>query len=130
MTIIHNRGKFSAFFFLFCRLSNLKTACIVLLRFPCWRTCVWNVVQQATFEVCFSHLVGVSVSQVLPNHQWRVYKLRRIKKAVRTVDPTNVLYKCVHCSLVSATLEDIFVTLSETVSKPVIWTKNLHHGGR
>uniref|UniRef100_A0A0E9WZH5 Uncharacterized protein n=1 Tax=Anguilla anguilla TaxID=7936 RepID=A0A0E9WZH5_ANGAN len=63
-----------------------------------------NGVQQA-FRSVFSRLVGVS--EVLPNQQRRVHKPRRIKKAVRTMDLNEVLYKCVRCSWVYATTEDI-----------------------
>ncbi len=42
-----------------------------------------------------------------PNQQQHVYKPRGIKDTARTIGPREVVYKCVHCSSLYATIEDI-----------------------
>ncbi len=42
-----------------------------------------------------------------PNQQQHVYKPHGIKETARTMGPSEVIYKCVRCSSVYATIEDI-----------------------
>lgn len=63
-----------------------------------------NVVPWALSYI-FAHLV--CVSEALPNQQQCVGKPHCIKKAVKQMDPPNVLYKCVPCSFVYAIIKDI-----------------------
>ncbi len=53
----------------------------------------------------FSCLGGVS--EISANQQQRVYKPRGIKETARTMGPSEVVYKCVRCSSVYTTIEDI-----------------------
>ncbi len=59
---------------------------------------------QRGLRYVFSCLVGVSE---MPNQQQHVYKPCGIKETARTMGPSEVVYKCVRCSSVYATIEDI-----------------------
>lgn len=74
------------------------------LFFPGWMRCffrkVWIIVQGDVFF----HLVGVS--ELVPNRQRCERKPRCIIKAAHMMDPANVLFRRVHCSLVDGKSED------------------------
>ncbi len=77
----------------------------VLLRFLGWTTCFLETVCNGIWDT-FS-LVWWVCQKCQPNQQQRVYKPSGIKETARTMGPSEVVYKCVHCSSVYATIEDI-----------------------
>lgn len=65
-----------------------------------------NRFPQNGFEVHFLSF-GVCVRGVIQSAATYICKPHYIKKAVQTMDPTNTHYKCIHSSLVCATIQDI-----------------------
>ncbi len=74
----------------------------VLLRFPGWTTCFLETVCKGVWDT-FS-LVWWLYQKCQPNQQQHVYKPRGIKETARTMGPSEVIYKCVCCSSVYATI--------------------------
>ncbi len=84
---------------------KLKLVCNVLLRFPGWTTCFLETVYNGVWDT-FS-LVWWVCHKYQPNQQQHVYKPRCIKETAHTMSPSEVVYKCVRCSSVYTTIEDI-----------------------
>ncbi len=83
---------------------KLKPVRNVLLRFRVerhvsWKRCVTG------FEICFLLFVGCvrNVSPISSN----MYINHAVLKRQRTMSPSEVIYKCVRCSSVYTTIEDI-----------------------
>ncbi len=94
----------------FCLIFNLSRGTFkftpvpnVLLCFRVERHVSWKRVQRcATFS-----LVWWVCQKCQPNQQQHVYKPSSFKDTARTMSPSEVIYKCAHCSSVYATIEDI-----------------------
>ncbi len=66
-----------------------------------------NGVQRCATGFEMFSLVWWVCQKCQPNQQQHVYKPRGIKETARTMGPSEVVYKCVCCSSVYATIEDI-----------------------